>query len=1029
MRLQLHRVKIGFVLFLVLFASYSRAQLTVTTGASASALAGILAGAGVTTFGATLTCPSLAEGTFTATGTLVSMSSGIVLTNGHASACSGAEPPLTSFNDGAPGDPSFVTLGILPAGTNTYDACELEFNLVPKGDTVSFNYQLGSDEYRSAVCSPYNDAFAFFISGPGITGTPNIALVPGTNLPVEINTVNNGIPGSSGGVLSNCTSIGAGSPFTAYYLDNTGGTLLSYRGYTMKFRAFHAVTACDTYHLKLAIVDAGNGIYDSGVFLEAGSLHSGNIQFDHLTTVGTTIAGIPNALVKGCGSVNINVLTTPASTSPITVSLAYGGTASLGSDFTSPGSVVIAAGDTTGSFTLTGLPTPVAGTRSVTIYLSGGCALSDSVTINLLDTPSALILTPDTTICAGSVILRTNGSTGLTYAWTPPASLSSTTAAQPTATPTATTTYTMTATLPGSGCPPIVRDVSVSVINTAVSISTPSGSICSGSSVNISTAAASGLDYNWMPAASLNNSTIANPVASPTATTTYSVTTTAPGGLCPSTAQITITVNTPTATILTPDTTVCQNPFVIRVSGTPGLIYSWSPPAGLNSTTLMQPTANPTVTTTYTMTATLPGSGCPPIAQSITVTVDNVLISLLTPDTTVCVGDTVFFRLDGSPDYTYTWTPASSLSAVHVPQPAAFPTITTTYFVTASGPSGSCPARDTITVTVINPAAHILTPDTTICLFTPFRILVDTSVASSYLWTPSSGLSSATVPDPLVTTDSMHTYVLTTITQTGGCIASDSVTIGVAGSGSINFKSTDSVFCAGVGASMVAMGDIGSSGVVWSFGNGDTMVANPVFYAYSEPGTYTVSVTSLYLGCPDTVKQKVIHIYSVPRLDLGNDTSICPGGERILLWDKINAANPGATWLWSTGATAPAIFVGAPGTYFVTVSFGGCETTDSVIVSNDCYLDVPNVFTPNGDGINDYFLPRQLLSKGLTYFRMSIYNRWGEVIFQTNTLDGRGWDGCFNGIPQPEGVFVYLIDAGFKDAEVVHRQGTITLLR
>ncbi len=87
------------------------------------------------------------------------------------------------------------------------------------------------------------------------------------------------------------------------------------------------------------------------------------------------------------------------------------------------------------------------------------------------------------------------------------------------------------------------------------------------------------------------------------------------------------------------------------------------------------------------------------------------------------------------------------------------------------------------------------------------------------------------------------------------------------------------------------------------------------------------------------------------------------------------------------------------------------------------------MFTPNGDGVNDYFFPRSLLTSGLTQFSMNIYNRWGELIFQTSSLTGEGWDGKFNNIPQPEGVYVYLIDAQFKDGQREHHQGNITLLR
>jgi gliding motility-associated-like protein len=98
-------------------------------------------------------------------------------------------------------------------------------------------------------------------------------------------------------------------------------------------------------------------------------------------------------------------------------------------------------------------------------------------------------------------------------------------------------------------------------------------------------------------------------------------------------------------------------------------------------------------------------------------------------------------------------------------------------------------------------------------------------------------------------------------------------------------------------------------------------------------------------------------------------------------------------------------------------------------ILQDCYLNIPNSFSPNGDGLNDYFLPREILSSGLTVFRMSIYNRWGEKIYVTDKLDGRGWDGKYNNKPQPVGVFVYIIDAVFANGVRKNFTGNVTLLK
>jgi gliding motility-associated-like protein len=113
----------------------------------------------------------------------------------------------------------------------------------------------------------------------------------------------------------------------------------------------------------------------------------------------------------------------------------------------------------------------------------------------------------------------------------------------------------------------------------------------------------------------------------------------------------------------------------------------------------------------------------------------------------------------------------------------------------------------------------------------------------------------------------------------------------------------------------------------------------------------------------------------------------------------------------------------------VKASNGECTTTDSITVKRDCYLNVPNSFSPNSDGLNDYFLPRELLSSGVVTFRMSIYNRWGEQIFTTTAIDGRGWDGKYNGQDQGQGVYVYVIDVSFINNVKKNFKGNVTLMR
>ena len=124
------------------------------------------------------------------------------------------------------------------AGTQSYDACIVEFDSVPFNDTIQISYIFASEEYPEFVNSGYNDAFAFFISGPGISGTQNIARLPGTTTPVSINNVNMGsyaCPGPSTG----CTNCG-------FYIDNCNGTTIQYDGFTTAMIASSSVTPCQS---------------------------------------------------------------------------------------------------------------------------------------------------------------------------------------------------------------------------------------------------------------------------------------------------------------------------------------------------------------------------------------------------------------------------------------------------------------------------------------------------------------------------------------------------------------------------------------------------------------------------------------------------------------------------------------------------------------------------------------------------------------------------------------------------------------
>jgi len=217
----------------------------------------------------------------------------------------------------------------------------------------------------------------------------------------------------------------------------------------------------------------------------------------------------------------------------------------------------------------------------------------------------------------------------------------------------------------------------------------------------------------------------------------------------------------------------------------------------------------------------------------------------------------------------------------------------------------------------------------------------------------------------------------------------------------------------------------------WNFGDGPDSVlgVNPASHAYDRAGIYTVSLYNHYRACPDTGLNFTVRVREIPVINLGADTSLCLDGDPLLLMDSINAANPAASWLWNTGDTTASIAVKHPGDYWAKVTIDYCSTTDEITVSKDCYMDIPNSFTPNDDGSNDYFFPRQKYASGVTGFRMSVFNRWGQEVFETTNANGRGWDGRFNSKDQPVGVYIYMIDVVYKNGRTESYKGNVTLLR
>lgn len=308
--------------FLIVFQSISGfTQVTVNnTNTVAWYVQNVLLGANVTvsniTYNGSAANANVAQdevGEFNNPGMQLGLSNGLGMGTGDISMVTYANVGSGSTLGGSLYDGNDAQLSTILGTSNFFDKCIIEFDFVPTGDTISFNYIFASEEYPEYVCSEFNDVFGFFLSGPNPGGGNytnfNVARVPTsltppafTSTPVAINTINPGSAGANGqaGTLG-CFLFGTGcdvgctdldpnyTSYNVYYVNNNSGTAYEYDGRTVPLPAVAPVICGSTYHIKLAIADTGDEFYDSGVFLEAGSFSSNGISAAGAIAPGDTI--------------------------------------------------------------------------------------------------------------------------------------------------------------------------------------------------------------------------------------------------------------------------------------------------------------------------------------------------------------------------------------------------------------------------------------------------------------------------------------------------------------------------------------------------------------------------------------------------------------------------------------------------------------------------------------------------------------------------------------------------------------------
>ncbi|MCC6399304.1 MAG: gliding motility-associated C-terminal domain-containing protein [Flavobacteriales bacterium] len=682
------------------------------------------------------------------------------------------------------------------------------------------------------------------------------------------------------------------------------------------------------------------------------------------------------------------------------------------------------------------------------------CSYQDSVYIEV-GAPFSIAMTPDTTICdLGGIQLNAAPSSGTnhTWTWTPNnGTLSATFVQSPIATPPSTTEYFVTVTT-GQGCT-ATDSVTITVNQLlGLTITTPDDDLCQGESTLLDATIAgntTNLVYSWTPAGSLNDAAVQDPTATPLTTTTYVLAVTDTISGCVLTEDIDITVSTAYVVNATADTSLCDPVgFVLDVQhNVPGAIISWTPTNQLVGAN----TANPVITfdsTAQYIVVVQDALGC---SARDTVNI-NVPFDDLTfiSDSSLCAGQSMVIDA-GYPGSTYAWSTTATTQTITVSTAGAYTVVITD----AQG----CQATFTTNVTVDPLPVIVLGPDTSLCIGQNWTLDAG-NPGSQYLWNTTAITQAITVTtddlywvevtdgNDCVNSDSINVVFdplpVIDLRDTTVCI-SETITLDAGNPGSSYLWSTnettqsiqvDSVsatysvvvttptWCVDSANAVIdiipfPIVDLGPDTALCDTDTMDLNAGNPgqAFIWSTGATTQTTFVTTTqdvwvdvfngYCTTRDTVE---VIFNPLPNIIAEEEQIIC-----LDHWPKktlLDAGNPGCTYLWSTDEETQTIEVNTYGWYIVDITTPlNCTITDSIEVVEYCppQCFVPNSFTPDGDGVNDLFMPS---GYNIATMEMKIFDRWGEEIFAGKDAEV-GWNGKRNGTDVQDGVYVWKLKYRF----------------
>lgn len=438
---------------------------------------------------------------------------------------------------------------------------------------------------------------------------------------------------------------------------------------------------------------------------------------------------------------------------------------------------------------------------------------------------------------------------------------------------------------------------------------------------------------------------------------------------------------------------------VSNYTGTP--TYSWSPGGQTTDTLKNVPPG------TYTCVVAIPG-----LCSNYTVTAvvqpqNPAPISVNSPS--LCSGSSATITASGA--NTYTWSPATGLSSASSGTVTANPVVTTTYTVTGTDLSG-CVKTATCLVSVNPSPSATATVNSPVCTSKTVSLSVSPVNNATYSWTGPGGFSSSNQNPNITNAGTSNNGVYVVTVNVGGCSSSYSVLVNVSAPPAISAISQ--TICKGSSTNLSATG---ASSYTWSPSSGlsNSNTSSPTA-SPSVTTTYTITGTTTS-GCTGTGVVTV----SVSSVTGGISANPTTGNPPLSVTFTNNTSGTGSYWDFGNGTTSAtsnsttsAVYQN-PGTYTVIMISSnamGCKDTSSVviIVDAEASISIPNVFTPNGDGINDVFF---IKSTGLNMLQVDIYDRWGLLMWESTSITG-AWDGKHGSKEVPDGTYFYIVSATSK---------------